>query len=159
MNKDTPRLRMFAGPNGSGKSTFKKLIRQELLGVYINPDEIEKEICDRGFAAKLKEILSQEKKEGWRVKFADIPAACGAGFEYVLEPCFQPDPADKTFYSRGIEISVPSACIKRLLGSLIDFEEGFIDENFTGLIKLGFTIANPNAKSTCDCGCSTGYGA
>ena len=40
---------MFAGPNGSGKSTFKKLIRQELLGVYINPDEIEKEICDRGF--------------------------------------------------------------------------------------------------------------
>jgi predicted ABC-type ATPase len=49
MNKDIPRLRMFAGPNGSGKSTFKKLIRQELLGVYINPDEIEKEICDRGF--------------------------------------------------------------------------------------------------------------
>ena len=49
MNKDTPRLRMFAGPNGSGKSTFKKLIRQELLGIYINPDEIEKEICDRGF--------------------------------------------------------------------------------------------------------------
>ena len=49
MNKEIPRLRMFAGPNGSGKSTFKKMIRQELLGVYINPDEIEKEICDRGF--------------------------------------------------------------------------------------------------------------
>ncbi len=25
------------------------MIRRELLGVYINPDEIEKEICDRGF--------------------------------------------------------------------------------------------------------------
>ena len=25
------------------------MIRQELLGVYINPDEIEKEICDFGF--------------------------------------------------------------------------------------------------------------
>jgi len=37
----TPRLRMFAGPNGSGKSTIKSVIRQELLGVYINPDEIE----------------------------------------------------------------------------------------------------------------------
>ena len=42
MNK--PRLRMFAGPNGSGKSTLNALISKELLGVYINPDEIEKEI-------------------------------------------------------------------------------------------------------------------
>ena len=41
---DIPRLRMFAGPNGSGKSTIKAVIRPELLGVYINPDEIEKEI-------------------------------------------------------------------------------------------------------------------
>ena len=40
----TPRLRMFAGPNGSGKSTIKSVIRHELLGVYINPDEIEAEI-------------------------------------------------------------------------------------------------------------------
>lgn len=48
MNKDVPRLRMFAGPNGSGKSTFKTMIRKELLGIYINPDEIEKEICDHG---------------------------------------------------------------------------------------------------------------
>ena len=46
---NTPRLRMFAGPNGSGKSTFKKMLRKELLGVYINPDEIEKEIRDYGF--------------------------------------------------------------------------------------------------------------
>lgn len=37
----TPRLRMFAGPNGSGKSTVKSVIRTELLGVYVNPDEIE----------------------------------------------------------------------------------------------------------------------
>lgn len=49
MNSGTPRLRMFAGPNGSGKSTFKTMIRRELLGVYINPDEIEKEIRDLGF--------------------------------------------------------------------------------------------------------------
>ncbi len=44
-----PRLRMFAGPNGSGKSTIKAVIRPELLGVYINPDEIEKEIRERDF--------------------------------------------------------------------------------------------------------------
>lgn len=44
-----PRLRMFAGPNGSGKSTIKAVIRAELLGVYINPDDIEKEIRDFDF--------------------------------------------------------------------------------------------------------------
>lgn len=49
MNKEIPRLRMFAGPNGSGKSTFKSIIRPELLGIYINPDEIEKEIRERNF--------------------------------------------------------------------------------------------------------------
>jgi predicted ABC-type ATPase len=49
MNKETLRLRMFAGPNGSGKSTFKSIIRPELLGIFINPDEIEKEIRDYDF--------------------------------------------------------------------------------------------------------------
>ncbi len=44
MNLEIPRLRMFAGPNGSGKSTIKDVINKELLGVYINPDDIEKEI-------------------------------------------------------------------------------------------------------------------
>ena len=46
---EIPRLRMFAGPNGSGKSTIKSVIRPELSGVYINPDDIEKEIGERGF--------------------------------------------------------------------------------------------------------------
>jgi predicted ABC-type ATPase len=46
---DSPRLRMFAGPNGSGKSTIKSVIRSELLGVYINPDEIEKDIRNDDF--------------------------------------------------------------------------------------------------------------
>lgn len=49
MNKGTLRLRMFAGPNGSGKSTFKSIIRPELLGTFINPDEIEKKIKDYNF--------------------------------------------------------------------------------------------------------------
>lgn len=49
MNLETPRLRMFAGPNGSGKSTIKDVINKELLGVYINPDDIEKEIKEYGF--------------------------------------------------------------------------------------------------------------
>jgi len=40
----SPRVRMFAGPNGSGKSTLKSVLRPELLGTYLNPDEMEAEI-------------------------------------------------------------------------------------------------------------------
>lgn len=39
---------MFAGPNGSGKSTIKSFIRPELIGTYINPDELEQQIRERG---------------------------------------------------------------------------------------------------------------
>ena len=48
-----PRLRMFAGPNGSGKSTIKAVVEDEigpeLLGVYINADDIELEVSRLGF--------------------------------------------------------------------------------------------------------------
>jgi predicted ABC-type ATPase len=44
---------MFAGPNGSGKSTLiRKLqsvvLRPDMLGVYINPDNIEQELREEG---------------------------------------------------------------------------------------------------------------
>ena len=48
MSLKIPRLRIFAGPNGSGKSTIKEVISKELLGIYINPDEIEKHRSDFG---------------------------------------------------------------------------------------------------------------
>jgi len=41
-------LTLVLGPNGSGKSTINAVIRPELLGVYINPDDIEKAIRERG---------------------------------------------------------------------------------------------------------------
>lgn len=40
---------MFAGPNGSGKSTMKGVVPAGLLGVYLNPDEIQKDIEELGF--------------------------------------------------------------------------------------------------------------
>ncbi len=41
-------MRMFAGPNGSGKSVLKSYLPESLLGVYLNPDEIEANITKRG---------------------------------------------------------------------------------------------------------------
>lgn len=49
MKPRIPRVRMFAGPNGSGKSTIKSQIGQELLGIYINPDEMEADMKSQGF--------------------------------------------------------------------------------------------------------------
>ncbi len=39
---------MFAGPNGSGKSTIKSVIPAELVGTYVNADDLEKEIRATG---------------------------------------------------------------------------------------------------------------
>jgi predicted ABC-type ATPase len=44
MASQTPRVRLFAGPNGSGKSTIKEKLSPKLIGIFINPDEIEKQI-------------------------------------------------------------------------------------------------------------------
>lgn len=54
---------MFAGPNGSGKSTMKSVIKPNLLGVYINPDEIEAEIDKYGFLALDHFGITAEEKE------------------------------------------------------------------------------------------------
>ena len=40
---------MFAGPNGSGKSTLSLCLPEALLGVYINPDEMEQQIRRQKF--------------------------------------------------------------------------------------------------------------
>lgn len=40
---------MFAGPNGSGKSTLRLFLPKELLGAYLNPDDLEQEIRREGF--------------------------------------------------------------------------------------------------------------
>ncbi len=93
------------------------------------------------------------------LKFADQVGSCGTGYEYILEPSASHESDDHIFFCKGVEIRVPSGSIKRLMGSVIDYVEGFEDDHFPGLLRLGFTIANPNVKSTCDCGCSTGYGA
>lgn len=50
MSNSVPRLRMFAGPNGSGKSTIKEVLPADWLGIYLNPDEIEKGIRQLGFS-------------------------------------------------------------------------------------------------------------
>lgn len=39
-----PRLRVLAGPNGSGKSTIKPDLKPQWIGVFVNADEMERDL-------------------------------------------------------------------------------------------------------------------
>lgn len=104
-------------------------------------------ITPRG-AAKFLEILSEEGKQGWGMRFAEEMAGCN-GFEYVLDFSEKAEDDDKVFESNGIEIHVRKAMEPRLLGSEIDYVEG--------LRGSGFKISNPNVRSSCGCGTSHNY--
>ncbi len=104
-------------------------------------------ITPRG-AAKFLEILSEEGKQGWGMRFYEEMAGCN-GFEYVLDFSEKAEDEDKVFESNGIEIHVKQAMVPRLLGSEIDYVEG--------LRGSGFKISNPNVRSSCGCGTSHNY--
>ena len=61
-----PRLRIFAGPNGSGKNTITDKIasiNSAWLGVYVNPDEIEKEISPKNYVDLAKYKIENTETE------------------------------------------------------------------------------------------------
>lgn len=99
-------------------------------------------------ASKFLEILSDEGKQGWGMRFAEEMAGC-SGFEYVLDFSEKAADDDTIFESNGIEIHIKTAMVPRLLGSEIDYVEG--------LRGAGFKISNPNVRSSCGCGSSHNY--
>lgn len=99
-------------------------------------------------AKKYLEILSEDGKPGWGIRFEERMAGCN-GFEYVLDFSEKAEQDDDTYVSNGIEIHVKKAMVSRLLGSEIDYVDG--------LQGAGFKISNPNARSSCGCGTSHNY--
>lgn len=99
-------------------------------------------------AKKYLEILQEDGKTGWGVRFEERMAGC-SGFEYVLDFSEKAEKDDEIFVSNGIEIHVHKAMVPRLLGSEIDYVDG--------LQGAGFKISNPNVRSSCGCGSSHNY--
>lgn len=76
-------MRMIAGPNGAGKSTLKEIIGPELVGVYVNADEIEKALLSQnglrlelfGLSLSSEEITERLANSNIlsEMDFADIP--------------------------------------------------------------------------------------
>lgn len=137
------------GMRGHGKSEeeidglVKKL--NKLLQEKVETDTIT--LTSRG-ASKFLEILAEENKQGWGMRFSEEMAGC-SGFEYVLDFSEKSLPDDQIFSSEGVEIHVKKAMVPRLLGSEIDYVDG--------LRGSGFKITNPNVKAACGCGSSHNY--
>ena len=62
-----------------------------------------------------------------------------------LDPKFD-EKTDHKFEFHGVEVVVDKRSMLYLQGAVVDFHDD--------LNKRGFTISNPNAKSTCGCGSS-----
>jgi iron-sulfur cluster assembly accessory protein len=99
-------------------------------------------------AEKYREILAEEGKEGWGLRFGVQAGGC-SGFEYVLDYSEKAEADDQLFVSEGIEIHVKLGSVPQVIGSVIDFADK--------LHSSGFIVSNPNAKGGCGCGKSQSY--
>jgi len=96
-------------------------------------------------AKKIKELITQEKKEALRISVA--PGGC-SGFQYGMELDDKSTEDDIIIQAKGVKVFIDKASMIKLNGSRVDF----IDS----LQGAGFKIENPGAKSTCGCGSSFG---
>ena len=120
----------------------------KLNGILAEKMDLSKISMTKRAAQKYKQILKEEGKEDWGLRFGDKAAGC-SGFEYVLDYSEKAEEDDQTFMSEGVEIHVKRGDVSRLLGSEIDFVDG--------LNGSGFKISNPNVKGSCGCGKSQSY--
>jgi iron-sulfur cluster assembly accessory protein len=97
-------------------------------------------------AAKVIELLAEEQKPGSGLRVFVQGGGC-SGFQYgmMIEESGQ-GAGDMMFESKGVKLFVDPISIQYLKNAEVDF----IDTVTGG----GFTIKNPNAKSTCGCGSS-----
>src|SRR3989344_1768643 len=96
-------------------------------------------------AETIKELITQEKKQGLRISV--VPGGC-SGYQYGMELDDSAQSDDITVEEQGIKIFVDKMSMKKLSGAHVDYIES--------LQGAGFKISNPNAKSSCGCGSSFG---
>ena len=98
-------------------------------------------------ASKIAALMAEENKASAGLRVFVQGGGC-SGFQYglMIEEGSGDVSADKIFESNGINLYVDPISIRYLSGAQVDFVD-----NLTG---GGFTIRNPNAKSTCGCGSS-----
>ncbi len=96
-------------------------------------------------AAKVKSLIDEEGNPNLKLRVFVQGGGC-SGFQYGLMIEEGGGAADQVFESNGVKLFVDPVSISYLKGAEVDFVD-----TITG---GGFTIKNPNAKSTCGCGSS-----
>ena len=96
-------------------------------------------------AGKISSLLVEEQKKEAGLRVFVQGGGC-SGFQYglMIEDGPGDTESDKIFESNGVRLFVDPISIRYLTNAEVDFVD-----NITG---GGFTIKNPNAKSTCGCG-------
>jgi iron-sulfur cluster assembly accessory protein len=96
-------------------------------------------------ASKISELLAEEPKVQSGLRVFVQGGGC-SGFQYGMMIEENPGDSDLVFESNGVKLYVDPISLSYLKAAEVDFIE-----SVTG---GGFTIKNPNAKSTCGCGSS-----
>lgn len=98
-------------------------------------------------AEKISELLSDEGKPSAGLRVFVQGGGC-SGFQYglMIEDSEPAADVDRVVESNGVRLFVDPISVRYLKGAEVDFVD-----NLSG---GGFTIKNPNAKSTCGCGSS-----
>jgi len=98
-------------------------------------------------AAKINALLTEENRPGAGLRVFVQGGGC-SGFQYglMIDEGDGDASSDQTFEINGVRLVVDPISIRYLQGAEVDFVD-----NVSG---GGFTIKNPNAKSTCGCGSS-----
>jgi iron-sulfur cluster assembly accessory protein len=98
-------------------------------------------------ATKITDLLAEENKPDAGLRVFVQGGGC-SGFQYglMIDEGEGNQDADKVFEVNGVRLLVDPISLRYLNGAEVDF----VDNNMGG----GFTIKNPNAKSTCGCGSS-----
>ena len=98
-------------------------------------------------AGKIRELLAEEGKHESGLRVFVQGGGC-SGFQYglMIDEGEGDATTDSVIESNGVKLLVDPISARYLTGAEVDFVD-----NVTG---GGFTIKNPNAKSTCGCGSS-----
>jgi iron-sulfur cluster assembly accessory protein len=98
-------------------------------------------------ASKISELLTEENKNAAALRVFVQGGGC-SGFQYglMIDEGEGEANTDTVIESNGVKLVVDPISARYLHGAEVDFVD-----NLTG---GGFTIKNPNAKSTCGCGSS-----
>jgi iron-sulfur cluster assembly accessory protein len=98
-------------------------------------------------ASRIADLLVEEGRLGAGLRVFVQGGGC-SGFQYglMIDEGEGDAESDQVFEVNGVKLLVDPISLRYLSGAEVDF----VDNNMGG----GFTIKNPNAKSTCGCGSS-----